>query len=394
MNRNGFLEASGQVCDEKSEEMVYNEEKPENGVVIMKRIWNGLRYGDWETRKCIGGVILFIIVGIALIIVSGLLGKILLFALGMLSGVVALMLSQTFTLEDEDYVAQVNEAGQKETVRSVSVMRDGVSSRVAQQKTEETHSKEGKARQEAEAAAEAAVEAAAASFSHYDQQLLKKVRRKYRVKKDHRPVLIDSSKSYHIKECPAFIWRAHNKVFLLLLEKEPRRISISRDLIRHMDYVPHVRAHRSKEYLAFQKENLVTSVFGEFIPDYFDSKSENHDSKYKNLYQIYPDIRLSNRCAATVMDLLYLNFMPDDKITQSEKLNGFFKRVYAAHILFQDHVYSITEYKESVEKTLKEMCYAEMPQQEFSLTLENLVRGRMISQEYADYYMEVKRKLV
>ena len=63
----------------------------------MSRIWNALRYGDSETRKCIGSVILFAVIGIILIIISGLTGKIGLFLVGMISGVVALIISQTFT---------------------------------------------------------------------------------------------------------------------------------------------------------------------------------------------------------------------------------------------------------------------------------------------------------
>ena len=102
---------------------------------------------------------------------------------------------------------------------------------------------------------------------------------------------------------------------------------------------------------------------------------------------------LSNRSAATVMDLLCLNFMPDDKITRSDKLNGYFKRAYAAHLMYQDKVYSITEYKENIETILKEMCYADLPDREFRVTLENMVKGRMISDEYADYYSGMKKKI-
>ena len=90
--------------------------------------------------------------------------------------------------------------------------------------------------------------------------------------------------------------------------------------------------------------------------------------------------------------MLCLNFMPEDKITKSEKINGFFKRIYAAHILYKDHVFTITEYKEKVEEVLGEMCYAEMPDVEFVITLENLVKAKMISQQYQEYYMERKRK--
>ncbi|MDE6626841.1 MAG: hypothetical protein K2K56_10810 [Lachnospiraceae bacterium] len=364
----------------------------------MKRIWNALRYGDSETRKCIGSVILFTVAALVLIVVSGLSSHFELFIVAMIFGIVALVISQTFTLVDDDFVAEIDKQGDKDTVRSVSVIKNGVSSKASSSREKsskpETSGEEWKtAEKKLEKREEMEKGPEPARFDHYTPQMLKKIQRKYHMKRDHRPIIIDSSASYHIKECPAFIWRTHNKVFLLLLEKEPRKICISREMILHMDYVPNVRADRDKEYLAFQKDNMVTGVFKEFLPDYFDSKAEKANLKYKHLYEIYPDIRISNRSAYEVMDLLYLNFMPQDKITQSDKINGFFKRVYAAHIMFKDRVYKITAYKEDVERILKEMCYVEMPEQEFIITLDNLVKGRMISEEYAEHYIDYREKV-
>lgn len=362
----------------------------------MKKIWNALRYGDGQTRKCIGSVLLFAVLGIGFIIVSGLIGKFGWFVLGMVALAVAVMLSQTFTLVDDNYVAQVNEHGKKQQIQSFSVKKRGEQMTSREKENQKERNREPSLKQIPETVPENEPETISkdmTAYDHYDKQVLKKIQKKYHVRKDHRAILIDSSKTYRIKECPAFIWRVHNKVHLLLIEKEPRHIVISRDLIRHMGYVPDVSGDKTKEYLVFQKNNLITNVFGGLIPDYYPVKNGKSLQRVKHLYEIYPDIRISNKSAATVMDLLCLNFMPDNKITQSEKLNGFFKRIYASYILYQDKVYSITEYKESVETILKEMCYAEIPMREFEVTLENLVKGHMISMEYASYYTELKQKI-
>ncbi|MCI8508070.1 MAG: hypothetical protein HFJ06_05875 [Lachnospiraceae bacterium] len=355
----------------------------------MKRIWNALRYGDAETRKCIGSVILFSAAAIGIIAIAGLLGRFYLFVLGMLAGIAAIIVSQTFTLVDDDFVAEINRDGEKDTVKTVTVQKNRViygSGNAKKQEKKEQKKRDGFDTDDGKIHA--------AQFEHYNAVVLKKIKKKYRLKRDHRPIIIDYSKSYRIKECPAFIWRIHNKVYLLLLEKEPRRLSISRDLIRNMGYMPGIKSDPAKEYEAFKKENLVTGVFKEYLPDYYDSKVKNDTLKCKNLYTIYPDICISNRSAADVMDLLYLNFMPQDKITKSEKINGFFKRIYAANILYRDRVYSITEYKEAVEKALGEMCYAEIPEREFVITLENLMKGKFISQEYVDHYKDMRNKIV
>ncbi|MDO5156033.1 MAG: hypothetical protein Q4D51_08705 [Eubacteriales bacterium] len=365
----------------------------------MGRVWNALRYGDFETRKSIGGVIFFCLLGIILIIVSGFSGQFYLFIMGMLAGVVALILSQSFTLVDDDFVAEVDQEGKKETVKSVSVVKNGVSSSTKSQNSEkqkEDKEEEKKGMQRMRPGREQrerGVAVEVTDFSGINQQVLKKIKRKYHVKKDHRPIMIDNSQTYNIKECPAFIWRVHSKVNLLLLEKEPRRIRISRDMISCVEYVPKVRANREKEYLAFQKENLITSVFEGYLPDYLNANAGEGNLKYKNLYQIYPDIQISNRSIYQVMDLLCIDFVPKDRLTESDKVNQYFKRIYAANILYKDRVYSITEYKDLVEKVLEEMCYMDMPYREFAMTLENLVKARFISDEYADHYTDVRSRV-
>lgn len=360
----------------------------------MKKIWNGLRYGDTETRKCIGSVIGFSLAAVVCIVAAGLKGQLWLFAIAMIFGVIAIVISQTFTLEDEDFVAEVNRSGEKETVRAEMAQKN-TREAVATEETENNTEAAGRNDDRMDAKPHAAEdkEKEIDIYQHYDQHVLRKLKRKYRVKKDHRPIMVDESKTYRIRECPAFIWRGHNKVYLLLLEKEPRKICISRDLIRNMGYRPDVKVNMEEEYPAFRKENLITGVFREFLPDYMDSKVKNDPLKTKNLYSIYPDIMLTNRCAYEVMDLLCLHFMPKDKITDNERLNGFFKRIYAANILYRDRVYSILEYKNSIEKTLHDLCYAEMTDKEFEATLEQLLRGRLISGEYADHYRELRYKI-
>lgn len=393
----------------------------------MKRIWNALIYGDAETRKCIGSVIFFSVLAIVLIVVAGVSGEFNLFIFGMIAVIVAIMISQTFTLVDDDFVAEVNKAGDKETIRSVSVQKNSLiygegdkrsgkkpENQSKKQSDKGKHTGDDAIKVETEGQMNLSEEESAIMqltprenqkqskkdletkdinrYEKYNQKVMKKVKRKYHVKKDHRPIIIDSSESYHIKQCPAFIWRAHNKVFLLLLEKEPRRICISREMIHNMGYKAGVKADKNQEYIAFQKENLVTKVFSEYLPDYHDAKVKNDPLKIKNLYTIYPDICITNRSVYQVMDLLLVNFMPKDKITESDKINGFFKRVYAANILFKDKVYSITEYKDAVEMALKEMCYAEIPRREYVLTLENLYKARLISKQYVTHYIAMRDK--
>ncbi|MBE5941866.1 MAG: hypothetical protein E7264_04910 [Lachnospiraceae bacterium] len=369
----------------------------------MKRIWNALIYGDNETRKCIGSVIFFSVLAVVLIAVAGFTSMFNLFIFGMLAAIVAIMISQTFTLVDDDFVAEVSKDGDKETVYSVSVKKNGLiyGQEPTSSKKKEANTPKGSNVSESIADPKDENKSTVKTddlqdlnrYAKYNQKMMKKVKKKYHVKKDHRPIIIDQSEKYHIKQCPAFIWRAHNKVYLLLLEKEPRKIVIPREMIHNLGYKANVKADRAREYVAFEKDNLVTQVFSEYLPDYHDAKIKNDPLKIKNLYTIYPDICISNRSAYQVKDLLLLNFMPKDKITESDMVNGFFKRIYAANIMFKDKVISINEYKDEVELALKEMCYAEVSRREYVITLENLFKARLISKQYVSHYIAMRDKI-
>lgn len=383
----------------------------------MKRVWNALIYGDAETRKCIGSVLFFSVLAVVLCVAAVVSGEFNILIFGMIAAIIAIMISQTFTLVDDDFVAEINKNGEKDTVRSVTVQKNGLiygtgskttshlkSSELNARQLQNTVKKDGESGKE-DANSDLSIKEDEKNknvedlelqdinrYANYNQKVMKRMKRKYRIKKDHRPIIIDSSEAYRIKQCPAFIWRAHNRVFILLLEKEPRKIVISREMIHNMGYKAGVRADKSSEYIAFQKDNLVTRVFEEYLPDYHDAKLKNDPLKVKNLYTIYPDICITNRSAYQVKDLLLLNFMPKDKITESDMVNGFFKRVYAANIMFKDKVIGINEYKEEVELALKEMCYAEIPRREYILTLENLYKARLISKQYVTHYVVMRDK--
>ena len=186
----------------------------------MKRIWNALIYGDNETRKCIGSVIFFSVLAVVLIAVAGFTSMFNLFIFGMLAAIVAIMISQTFTLVDDDFVAEVSKDGDKETVYSVSVKKNGLiyGQEPTSSKKKEANTLKGSNVSESVADPKDENKSTVKTddlqdinrYAKYNQKMMKKVKKKYHVKKDHRPIIIDQSEKYHIKQCPAFIWRAHN----------------------------------------------------------------------------------------------------------------------------------------------------------------------------------------
>ncbi|MBQ8147339.1 MAG: hypothetical protein IJ040_00955, partial [Lachnospiraceae bacterium] len=68
----------------------------------MKKFITGLRYGNWLTRIFLISVPLCIVVALVLIVLSFVLNLIYLLLIGIAFGIVAVALSQSFTLEEVD----------------------------------------------------------------------------------------------------------------------------------------------------------------------------------------------------------------------------------------------------------------------------------------------------
>lgn len=204
----------------------------------MKRLWNTLLYGDRETRKCIGSVIFFVILALSLMIASGITAQVFLFIFGLIAGVVGLLISRSFTLVNDDYVAETGSKGEKDTVKAVTVQKKGGNKEEEKVETvqeEDTvrnkmiksemeneervpHIRPDKLSEDMEGIREDT------NYDHYDKQVLVKIKKKYRVRKDHRPILIDNSKSYHIKECPALYGEGIKRYFFCYWRKSQERL--------------------------------------------------------------------------------------------------------------------------------------------------------------------------
>ncbi len=227
----------------------------------------------------------------------------------------------------------------------------------------------------------------------YDKRKIKRTLYKYKVKKDHRLVLVDISKKYMIKQCPAYIWVADRQFNMLLLEEEPRHLAIPLGRIREITYLKKQSANVDTDYPMFHRNNLLTTVFRPYLPDYTHNTVASDKNSYKNLYGITGGIYFTNKSAKNLFDLLNVEFRVDDKVTTSSKVNIFFKDAYKANIMLRDSVIDANGYADSIANTLENMVKSTISYMEFKDTLNLMVKNKLITQEFASHYMGMWDKL-
>ena len=136
----------------------------------------------------------------------------------------------------------------------------------------------------------------------------------------------------------------------------------------------------------------MAELFKLYLPDYLHSNVVEDLTSYKNLYGIGPGIYFTNQSAKHLFDLLSAEFIVDDKVTTSTKVNHYFKDSYKANIMLRDSVIDANGYADRISNILENMAMSTISNNEFKDTLNLMIKNKLITQEFATYYMEVRDK--
>lgn len=419
----------------------------------MKKIINTLKYGSWEAKRIIIFAMVAAAFAVGCIIAAIFTGEMLLFFGAVIGFFVAVFQMQTLEIRSEELVEEppevkkspesehevLNDTSQEKIVKNVekneekktkeikqkkekvkkekikkekktklkNIDSDSVDEVMEERKTEEVPEEVPKEVQEevseettktekhAEKVAENKKQIKPISedeLKSYSKQKIKKTMHKYKVKKDHRMVFVDHCEKLNIYQTPAYIW-VHDKEFhLLLLESEPRHVIIPLARINEITYLKKHPAHMDVDYAQFKGDSLMTQLFKPYLPDYTFSTVVNDMTAYKNLYGVGPDIYFTNRSAKSLFDFFAVEFNVIDKVTMSSKVNYYFKDAYKANIMLRDNVIDANGYADKISVILDGMAKSTMSYNEFKDTLNLMVRNKLITQEFAMYYMNVRDK--
>lgn len=227
----------------------------------------------------------------------------------------------------------------------------------------------------------------------YDRKKVKKTLHKFKVRREHRMIFVDHSDKLQVKQTPAYIWVEKKEFHLLLIEQEPRHITIPLYQIKNITYLKKQPANEDIDYAAYKGSSVLADMFRSYLPDYSHSTVVDDLSVYKNLYGIGNDIYVTNRSASALFDLLGVEFQVDDRVTMSNKVNIYFKEAYKSNILLRDNVIDANGYADRISKTLDNLAHSTISYAEFKDTLNLMIRNKLITQEFASYYMGVRDDL-
>lgn len=227
----------------------------------------------------------------------------------------------------------------------------------------------------------------------YDRKRVKKTLHKFKVRREHRMIFVDRSEKLKANQTPAYIWVEKKDFHLLLIEQEPRHITIPLYQIKNITYLKKQSANEDIDYAAYKGSSVLADMFRPYLPDYSHSTVVDDLSAYKNLYGIGNDIYVTNRSASALFDLLGVEFQVDDRVTMSNKVNIYFKEAYKSNILLRDNVIDANGYADRISKTLDNLAHSTISYAEFKDTLNLMIRNKLITQEFASYYMGVRDEL-
>ena len=230
-------------------------------------------------------------------------------------------------------------------------------------------------------------------LAQYDKKAIKKLLHRYKVKRDHRPIMIDRCDDFFIKQTPAYVWVDGKEFHVLLIEREPRHLTLPVHGLREMKYLKKQVVNKDLDYGAFKGRSMLCEMFRPYLPDLTQSTVVDDPTATKNLYGFGPGMYVTNRSAGNIFDLLSLDFRVDDKVTLSAKVNYYFKEAYKANILLRDNVIDANGYADKIAKTLDDMAHSRISNGEFEDTLKQMIKNKLITLEFANHYRNVREKL-
>ena len=222
---------------------------------------------------------------------------------------------------------------------------------------------------------------------------IKYVLKKYKAKKDHREIIIDSCESLGLKEAPAYIWADKKKYYFLILgDGEPLKLDYPLEYNLKLHYEVGVKANPDAEYKKFKGVSVVAIAFAPFLPDYYQKRTDTGTAFYKNLYRLGKDMYFTNTSAKNVFDITGADFEIKDDVTEDMRHGEDFKNAYKANILWRDGAITSNEYKNIITGLLSSLARADIRFDDFNRILEQMREYNFITKAYKDFYIDYRKK--
>lgn len=229
-------------------------------------------------------------------------------------------------------------------------------------------------------------------FAHYTEEEIQKYLVQYKVKKENFRIVVDSSEEHKIKCCPAYTWSDKNFLYLLLLEKKPRMVNISRKKLANMSFIKGQVVRDIDEY-SDVKNSILGKLYEESFPKYYKNTVNGLTTFMKNLFLVGDDLYITAPSAGSMIKAVQCRLVLTDKQIDRNRFNSYFEEVYKWNLLFKERSISAEEYEEKTRELLATLAEHEEDISVFQSTVMILRQYNMISQEYAEFYMKYRQEL-
>ena len=233
------------------------------------------------------------------------------------------------------------------------------------------------------------------NVSKYTTSNLKKIIKAKKLGKDFIPVFIESWDSQQAQKTPALCYVKEDRVHFLLLEGDMER-DASMPLTKFINvwYKKNVQETNLRAYKNIKENMGAYEMFEDVMPSFMTTDGQLGVTAFtQNLYLIGNDIAV----APPSMRELRKRFRFNTNIFASLNVRGeysdYFKKAYENRILWTDNVIGIQEYQRRIRAILQEMVNDEnLLKFEFKDEVDRMVQYRLITDEYAQFYMNLKEK--
>ena len=231
--------------------------------------------------------------------------------------------------------------------------------------------------------------------SKYSASNMKKIIKARKLGKDFIPVFIENWGSKHITQTPALCYVKDDHIHFLLLEGDLERdVSVPTDKFINVWYRKNVPVVNLKAYKNIKENMGAYDMFEDVMPSFASSTDQMGGTSYsQNLYLLGNDIALAPPSMRELRKRFRFNTNIFDSLNTRGEYSDYFKKAYENRILWTDNVIGLQEYQRRIRAILQEMVNDDnLLKFEFEDDVAKMVQYRLITDEYADFYLNLKGK--
>lgn len=206
------------------------------------------------------------------------------------------------------------------------------------------------------------------------------------------PIFVDEAKRFDAYKRPAYVQLKGKNVSIILIENMLRTVTMPLDSFTRVTYAKNVEERNPEGYEELKADSEVYQIFEELLPGlYSASTGLGSNAQYKNQYILGGTMAVSSRSMRKLMKRFDFDFHVFDSLDIRGSYSDYFKMAYENRIFWTDNCISQTEYQDRTRSLLQMMVDDdELLQYDFSNELNLMVKYKLITREYADYYLARK----